>query len=131
MIRDMHAQISRMETGFNDKLEETHKNVSQAELDLCKHYFLSQYTLSVNLRKERSQVGGEKDTVLETKHAEITALGLKIETLAFEFSEMIRGVITQLSERIDVTHTSGDQVGRLPLLMQIENNYNSKRAINK
>ena len=66
---------------------------------------------------------------MDAKKAEITALGLKIETLAFEFSEMIKGIITQLSERIDVTHTSGDQVGRLPLLMQIENNYNTKRAI--
>jgi len=87
-------------------------------------------THSGNLKSERKVVGGEKDGILEAKQAEIVALNLKIEALAYEFSEMMREVITQLSERIDVTHSSGDKVGRLPLLMQIENN-SSQRALNK
>ena len=80
----------------------------------------------MNIKIHKGQQSVVKDTVLESKQAEITALNLKIESLAYEFSEMIREVIDQLSDRVDTTHSSGDRVGRLPLLMQIEN----RKAIN-
>ena len=114
MINDMHDQRARMEAAFNEKLSQTRANVSNTQAELAA------------LKTERAQSGGQKDNILETKQAEITALSLKIETLAYEFSEMMREVIDKLSERMDVTHSSGDQVGRLPLLMQIEN----RRTIN-
>merc|ERR1712093_179940 len=69
------------------------------------------------VQKEIDTTRADKDDIIRKKDEEIRALTLKMETMAFEFADMLKETLDKMSQRIEVTHSSWDRDSGKPPLM--------------
>jgi len=69
------------------------------------------------VRDEIEKTAVEKDDVISAKDDEIRSLTLKMETMAFEFADMLKETLDKMSQRIEISHSSWDRDPSRPPLM--------------
>eukprot|EP00913_Durusdinium_trenchii_P021595 g20293.t1 len=83
--KEMSRQYREMQESFNETIDALQKKVSEAKAEI------------ESVTKEIEQVRIEKEEILRQKDLEIASLSSKMETMAFEFADMLkeRGVDSQ------------------------------------
>eukprot|EP00930_Biecheleria_cincta_P098773 TRINITY_DN90420_c0_g1_i1.p1 TRINITY_DN90420_c0_g1~~TRINITY_DN90420_c0_g1_i1.p1 ORF type:complete len:217 (+),score=46.11 TRINITY_DN90420_c0_g1_i1:86-652(+) len=102
---EMSRQYREMQESFNETIEVLQKQVSAAKLEI------------ESVTKEIERVRIEKDEIIRQKDLEIASLSSKMETMAFEFADMLKESLDKMSQRIEVTHNSWDRDTTKPPLM--------------
>ncbi|CAL1126732.1 unnamed protein product [Cladocopium goreaui] len=102
---EMSRQYREMQESFNDTIDVLQKKVSEAKAEI------------ESVTKEIEQVKIEKEEVLRQKDLEIASLSSKMETMAFEFADMLKETLDKMSQRIEVTHNSWDRDTTKPPLI--------------
>ncbi len=103
MTVEMGRQHSEMEESFTERIKELRSDVDRCNEEIAE------------IEHQRQSLLAEKEAQLKQKDVEIAALGLKIDTMGFEFAEMMRVLYGKICERVEVTHTSSD-ASKPPLL---------------
>jgi hypothetical protein len=62
----------------------------------------------------------EKDRVIAAKNVEIQELKAKMVEMAQEFGEMLKETLDKMRERIEITNTSFEGDGGMPLMRRLE-----------
>lgn len=106
---DMSRQYHDMQESFNERIEVLQEHVAEAKQEIE----------AVNREIERVRV--EKDEVIRQKDLEIKLLSQKMESMAFEFADMLKETLDKMSQRVEVTHNSWDRdSGRPPLMNRLK-----------
>merc|ERR1712187_778289 len=102
---EMSRQYREMQESFNERIEVLQQHVAQAKQEI------------EAVTREIERVRIEKDEIIRQKDSEIKSLSHKMETMAFEFADMLKGTLDKMSQRIEVTHNSWDRDASKPPLM--------------
>merc|ERR1719476_1297225 len=94
-----------MQESFNERIEQLQNLVAKAKQEIEE----------VTREIERKRI--EKDEIIRQKDLEIKSLAHKMETMAFEFADMLKETLDKMSQRIEVTHNSWDRDSSKPPLM--------------
>ncbi|DAZ94751.1 TPA: hypothetical protein N0F65_011567 [Lagenidium giganteum] len=62
----------------------------------------------------------EKDRVIAAKNLEIQELKAKMEEMAMEFGDMLKETLDKMRERIEITNTSFENEGGMPMIRRLE-----------
>jgi predicted RNase H-like nuclease (RuvC/YqgF family) len=62
----------------------------------------------------------DKDRALAAKNAEIQELKSKMEEMALEFGDMLKETLDKMRERIEITNTSFEGDGGVPMIRRLE-----------
>jgi len=62
----------------------------------------------------------DKDRALAAKNAEIQELKSKMEEMALEFGDMLKETLDKMRERIEITNTSFEGDGGVPMISRLE-----------
>lgn len=102
---EMSRQYREMQESFNETIEALQRQVEQAKQEIDA------------VTKEIERVRVEKDEIIRQKDLEIASLSSRMETMAFEFADMLKETLDKMSQRIEVTHNSWDRDSGKPPLM--------------
>ncbi|CAJ1422470.1 unnamed protein product [Effrenium voratum] len=102
---EMSRQYREMQESFNETIDVLQKQVSEAKAEI------------ESVTKEIEQVRIDKEEILRQKDLEIASLSSKMETMAFEFADMLKETLDKMSQRIEVTHNSWDRDTTKPPLI--------------
>merc|ERR1712157_254888 len=102
---EMARQYREMQESFNERIEVLQGQVAQAKQEIE----------AVTREIERTRI--DKDEIIRQKDLEIKSLSHKMEQMAFEFADMLKGTLDKMSQRIEVTHNSWDRDSTKPPLM--------------
>eukprot|EP00405_Crypthecodinium_cohnii_P019516 CAMPEP_0206464378 /NCGR_PEP_ID=MMETSP0324_2-20121206/27181_1 /ASSEMBLY_ACC=CAM_ASM_000836 /TAXON_ID=2866 /ORGANISM="Crypthecodinium cohnii, Strain Seligo" /LENGTH=191 /DNA_ID=CAMNT_0053936999 /DNA_START=75 /DNA_END=650 /DNA_ORIENTATION=+ len=106
---EMSRQYREMQESFNEKIKVLQKAVADAKNEI------------ETVKKDIERVRSEKDEIIRQKDAEVNVLSHKMETMAFEFADMLKETLDKMSQRIEVTHNSWDRKpGKPPLMNQLK-----------
>lgn len=78
---------------------------------------ISPLTVPGSLKEEMKR---EKDRVIASKNLEIQELKAKMEEMAQEFGEMLKETLDKMRERIEITNTSFEGDGGMPMIRRLE-----------
>eukprot|EP00397_Hematodinium_sp_SG-2012_P033215 GEMP01035454.1.p1 GENE.GEMP01035454.1~~GEMP01035454.1.p1 ORF type:complete len:205 (+),score=59.94 GEMP01035454.1:100-714(+) len=105
---EMSRQYREMQDSFNERIEDLQEQVSQSKQEIE----------AVQQEVERTRL--DKDDILRLKDEEIRSLTLKMETMAFEYADMLKETLDKMSQRIEVTHSTWDRGGKPPLMNRLK-----------
>eukprot|EP00927_Polykrikos_kofoidii_P079481 TRINITY_DN76267_c0_g1_i1.p1 TRINITY_DN76267_c0_g1~~TRINITY_DN76267_c0_g1_i1.p1 ORF type:complete len:221 (+),score=62.36 TRINITY_DN76267_c0_g1_i1:93-665(+) len=94
---EMSRQYKEMQESFNDRIGALQKEVAKAKEEIE----------AVTSDIERVRI--EKDEIIRSKDSEIKSLSHNMETMAFEFADMLQETLHKMGQRIEVTHNSWDR----------------------
>lgn len=66
------------------------------------------------------EVKREKDRVITAKSREIQELKNKMEEMAQEFGDMLKETLDKMRSRIEITNTSFENEGGMPMIRRLE-----------
>jgi len=90
---EMSRQFREMQSSFNTRIEDLQTQVSTSKSEI------------ESVRAEIAKTAAEKDELIAQKDEEIRSLTLKMETMAFEFADMLKETLEKMSQRIEISHT--------------------------
>ncbi len=71
------------------------------------------------MTKQKNEICHDLDIMISVKDEEVKVLGLKMDAMAIEFTDMIKSIYSQMQNRLDVPYPSAE-MGSGALLAKLE-----------